>query len=56
MPRGTRRDKGKSKYDSDSDDECYSGQGAMAIEEWFEFDKKVGRYCRKVYGDLGAGT
>ena len=52
MPRGTRRSKGKSKDDSDSDDERNSGQGAMAIEEWFEFDKKVGRYCRKIYGDL----
>ena len=52
MPRGTRRSKGKSKEDSDSDEECYSGEGVMAIEEWFEFDKKVERYCRKTYGDL----
>ena len=52
MPRGTSRSK-SSKDDSDSDnDEYYSGEGNMAIEDWFEMDKRIARYCRKTYGKI----
>ena len=55
MPRGTRR-RGSSKNGSDSeDDESYSGEEDLAIEGWFEVDKRIARYCRRLYGKIALG-
>ena len=55
MPRGTRRGR-SSKNGSDSEEEeCYSGEGDLAINGWFELDNRILRYCRKLYGKIASG-